>query len=54
MISHEAAFECEVLRLRGDKAAADALIGEIRNRFSRYRAFQTEMKTALRQAERRL
>ena len=44
----------EVLRLRGDKAAADALIGEIRDRFSRYRAFQAEMKTALRQTERGL
>jgi hypothetical protein len=44
----------EVLRLRGDKAAADALIGEVRDRFPRHRAFQAEMKTALRQMERGL
>jgi hypothetical protein len=46
----------EVLRLRGDKAAADALIGEVRNRFPRHSAFQAEMKTALqrRQTERSL
>jgi hypothetical protein len=44
----------EVLRLRGDKAAADALIGEVRNRFPRHRAFQAEMKTAARQMERGL
>jgi len=44
----------EVLRMRGDKAVADALVGEVRNRFPRHRAFQAEMKTALRQAERSL
>jgi hypothetical protein len=44
----------EVLRLRGDKAAADALVGEVRNRFPRHSAFQAEMKTALRQVERGL
>jgi len=38
----------EVLRLRGDKAAADALVGEVRNRFPRHRAFQSEIETALR------
>jgi tetratricopeptide (TPR) repeat protein len=44
----------EVLRLREDKAAADALIGAVRNRFPRHRAFQAEMKSALRQMERGL
>jgi hypothetical protein len=37
----------EVLRARGDKGAADAVVNEIRNRFPRHRAFQAELKTAL-------
>jgi len=42
----------EVLRLRGNQAAADALVNEVRGRFPRHRAFQAEMKTALRRMER--
>jgi two-component system cell cycle sensor histidine kinase/response regulator CckA len=38
----------EVLRARGDKGAADTFVDEIRNRFPRHRAFQAELKTALR------
>ena len=37
----------EVLRLRGDQAAADALVSEVRGRFPRHSAFQREMKSAL-------
>ncbi|HUV91104.1 MAG TPA: hypothetical protein VMY80_15735 [Anaerolineae bacterium] len=37
----------EVLRLRGDKAAAGALVNEVRNRFPRHRAFQAELGSAL-------
>lgn len=42
----------EVLRLRGNQAAADALVNEVRGRFPRHRAFQAEMETALRRMER--
>lgn len=38
----------EALRARGDKGAADAFVNEIRNRFPHHRAFQAELKTALR------
>ena len=38
----------EVLRLRGDQTAADALVSEVRGRFPRHRAFQAEMEGALR------
>jgi hypothetical protein len=38
----------EVLRLRGDQDAALALVDDVRGRFPRHRAFQAEMKTALR------
>jgi hypothetical protein len=44
----------EVLRLRGDKAAADTLVNEVRNRFPRHRAFQSELETALQRMERGL
>ena len=37
----------EVLRLREDQTAADALVDDVRGRFPRHRAFQAEMKTAL-------
>jgi hypothetical protein len=42
----------EVLRLRGDKGAADTLVSEVRDRFPRHRAFQSELETALRRMER--
>jgi hypothetical protein len=42
----------EVLRLRGDHAAADALVSDVRGRFPRHRAFQAEMKIALSRMER--
>jgi hypothetical protein len=42
----------EVLRLRGDQAAADALVNDVRGRFPRHRAFQAEMDNALRQTRR--
>jgi hypothetical protein len=42
----------EVLRLRGDQAAADALVNDVRGRFPRHRAFQAEMDNALRQMKR--
>jgi hypothetical protein len=42
----------EVLQLRGDQAAADALVKDVRGRFPRHRAFQAEMETALRRMER--
>jgi len=38
----------EVLRLRGDRAAADTLVSAVRNRFPRHRSFQSEMEGALR------
>lgn len=44
----------EVLRLRGDKAAAASLVDEIRDRFPRHRAFQAELKTAVQLMERGL
>ncbi|MEW5959371.1 MAG: hypothetical protein AB1801_16710 [Chloroflexota bacterium] len=44
----------EVLRLRGDRPAADSLLNEVRNRFPRHRAFQTELKTAIQEMERSL
>lgn len=37
----------EVLRLRGNQTAADALVNDVRGRFPRHRAFQAEVKTAL-------
>ncbi len=37
----------EVLRLRGDRAAADALVNDVRSRFPRHRAFQAEMERAI-------
>jgi hypothetical protein len=42
----------EVLWLRGNRCEADALLSDIRNRFPRHRAFQGEMKRAIRQMER--
>jgi len=42
----------EVLRLRGNQTAADALVNDVRSRFPRHRAFQAEMKTALQRMER--
>ena len=42
----------EVLRLRGNQTAADALVNDVRSRFPRHRAFQAEMETALRRMER--
>lgn len=44
----------EVLRLRGDRAAADSLVSDVRNRFPRHRAFQAELKKAIEQTERSL
>jgi hypothetical protein len=41
----------EVLRLRGDRAAADSLVSEVRNRFPRHRAFQAELKSTVQQME---
>jgi hypothetical protein len=41
----------EVLRLRGNQTAADALVNDVRSRFPRHRAFQREMETALRSPE---
>ena len=37
----------EVLGLRGNQKAADALVDDVRGRFPRHRAFQREMRTAL-------
>jgi hypothetical protein len=42
----------EVLQLRGDQTAADALMNDVRSRFPRHRAFQAEMKSALWRMER--
>ncbi len=42
----------EVLQLRGNQTAADALVNDVRSRFPRHRAFQAEMETALRRMER--
>jgi hypothetical protein len=42
----------EVLRLREDWTAADALVNEVRKRFPRHRAFQAEMDEALQRTER--
>ena len=42
----------EVLRLRGNQTAADALVNDVRSRFPRHRAFQAEMETALQRMER--
>lgn len=44
----------EVLRLRGNREAASALVDEIRNRFPRHRAFQAELNTAIQRMERSL
>ncbi len=44
----------ETLRLRGDVAAADSLVAEIRDRFPRHRNFQAELKTAIQRMERSL
>jgi hypothetical protein len=41
----------EVLRLRGDKAASEALVSDMRARFPRHRAFQSEMESVLRRME---
>ncbi len=41
----------ETLRLRGNQAAADALVNDVRGRFPRHRAFQAEIKTALQRME---
>ena len=38
----------EVLRLRGDTAAASAWVSTVRERFPRHRSFQAEMESALR------
>jgi len=35
-----------VLQLRGDKAGAAAWVNEVRTRFPRHRAFQSELRTA--------
>jgi hypothetical protein len=42
----------EVLWLRGDQAAADRLVNNVRSRFPRHRAFQAEIKAALQRMER--
>ena len=42
----------KVLWLRGDQAAADGLVDDVRGRFPRHRAFQAEIKAALKQMER--
>jgi hypothetical protein len=42
----------EVLRLRGNQTAADALVNDVRSRFPRHRAFQAEMDNALWRMER--
>ena len=42
----------EVLRLRGDRAAATGLVNEIRDRFPRHRAFQAELSAAVQSMER--
>jgi hypothetical protein len=42
----------EVLRLRGNQTAADALVNDVRGRFPRHRAFQAEMDNALWRMER--
>ncbi len=44
----------EVLRLRGDKAASETLVSDVRARFPRHRAFQSEMDSALRRTGRDL
>jgi hypothetical protein len=41
----------EALRLRGDEAAASTLVSDVRSRFPRHRAFQSEMESALRRME---
>jgi hypothetical protein len=41
----------ETLRLRGDAAAADAFVTDVRGRFPRHSAFQAEVKTALQRME---
>jgi hypothetical protein len=41
----------EVLQAQGDEKAANAFVNEIRNRFPRHRAFQAELKTALRRMQ---
>jgi hypothetical protein len=42
----------EVLRLRGDQTAADGLVADVRGRFPRHRAFQSQIKAALQRMER--
>jgi hypothetical protein len=42
----------EVLQLRGDRKAADAIVEDTRNRFPRHRAFQSELNAAIPQAKR--
>jgi hypothetical protein len=44
----------EVLRLRGDEAAASTLVDDVRARFPRHRAFQAEVKIALQRMEHEL
>ncbi len=44
----------ETLRLRGRKGAAGTLLDDVRERFPRHRAFQTELNTALQKMERGL
>lgn len=43
----------EVLRLRGNNEAAGALLNDVRNRFPRHRAFQTELNVAVQSMERK-
>jgi hypothetical protein len=38
----------EILQARGDEGAANALLDKVRNRFPRHRAFQAELKAAVR------
>jgi len=44
----------EALRLRGGVGAAGTLLDDVRERFPRHRAFQTELNTALQKMERGL
>jgi hypothetical protein len=46
-----AAACAEVLRLRGDREAADSLLNEVSQRFPRHRAFQAELKAAVQRME---
>jgi hypothetical protein len=44
----------EMLRLRGDKAAASTLVDDVRGHFPRHSAFQREIKIALQRMEHEL